>query len=445
MKLRLLTVLCTVYALLLLYASLVPFDLVAVDEATVADRLDAAWRMWPVEPQVPVGRLDAIINVLLYVPLAGLIVTRWRLTDALPRWFAPIGGVVVAMAVSVTAEGGQLFSAARTASVLDVLLNTAGGILGAVIGGLFGPRIWLGLIRGYRRHRHERPMALVAAVMLVFLTIDALSPLIPALPLTHIESNLARSHFTDVRTGLALHSWHHWIVARGGLYAVLTVVLGASGAGSPWRRWLGAAAVALWFALVTEACKPLIASRTANVANVLTAACGCLLGLLVAPVAAARIGQRGRLTAALITMCACIFYVELQPFAFVWDVEAMGAQVPSGSGWLPLYHYAMGARIEDIRLFVRTLLLAGGLAYLLMLRRQPLVRTGRLWRAALAGGITGTLGLILELGQFLLPGRVPSVTDVFCFALGGAVGGWFSGGVPSAPAEPNAPTPSDDA
>jgi len=44
-------------------------------------------------------------------------------------------------------------------------------------------------------------------------------------------------------------------------------------------------------------------------------------------------------------------------------------------------------------------------------------------KAALAAGV---LGLALELGQFFLPARVPSATDVFCFALGGAIGAWVS-------------------
>jgi len=430
MKLRLLTVLCIVYAVLLLYASLMPFDLTA-DGEQVSQRLERAWYYWPFALRARVSRLDVITNVLLYIPLTGLIVTRWRLTEFVPNWFAPVGSVVIAMSISVMAEGGQLFSAARTASILDVLLNTAGGVLGAIGAGLFGPQVWLGLVRWYRRQRAKRPMVLVATVMAVFLAIGALSPLIPALDLARVESNLARSHFTDVRAGLALHPWHHWIVARAGLYAVFAIVLGAACGWRGWRRWLGGAALAVWFAMVTEACKPLIVSRTANIANVLVATCGGLLGLLAGLAAASHISRRGRLIAALIVTCVTILYIGLQPFTFVWDTEAIEAQMPSGPGWLPLYHYAMGARIEDVRLFARTLLLTGGLAYLVTLRFRPLPRLGRFGQAALAGCATGTLGLILELCQFLLPGRVPSATDVFCFALGGALGGWFGHASPS--------------
>jgi len=49
-------------------------------------------------------------------------------------------------------------------------------------------------------------------------------------------------------------------------------------------------------------------------------------------------------------------------------------------------------------------------------------RRGR--RILKAVTVAVAIGLILELAQFLLPPRVPSITDVACFALGGAIGAW---------------------
>ena len=120
---------------------------------------------------------------------------------------------------------------------------------------------------------------------------------------------------------------------------------------------------------------------------------------------------------------AYVVYFEWTPFVFDWDLSRVAEKMPRGSQWLPLYHYAMGARAEDVRLFLRTIIVLGALAYAATLLWRRLAEGGTVLRVLKAAALAGGLGLVLEFGQFFLE-RVPSVTDVFCFAIGGALGAW---------------------
>jgi glycopeptide antibiotics resistance protein len=85
---------------------------------------------------VPAGVLlrDAAVNVALFVPLGWLLARAARSQNV-----TPLAGIVVAAAVgaafSLGVETIQFFIATRYSSVLDVLANTAGTVLGAVLAG----------------------------------------------------------------------------------------------------------------------------------------------------------------------------------------------------------------------------------------------------------------------------------------------------------------------
>lgn len=84
--------------------------------------------------------LDLVVNVLLYLPLGAAM--QWR-TDNDVRWRA----VAACMLLSTTMEFSQVWSHDRFPSATDVLMNIAGGLLGAA-----GVRRW-------RRRRGSAPQA----------------------------------------------------------------------------------------------------------------------------------------------------------------------------------------------------------------------------------------------------------------------------------------------
>jgi len=431
---RVLSVLCVVYALLLVYASLMPFDLTASPDWH--DRqLARLSQYWPFGPQ-RASRADMLSNLVLYVPLGLLAATRLTLGNNRSRALAALAATAVCAGVSLLIECGQVFSLSRVASATDLLMNAVGGAAGAVTGALWGADGWRRVTSDIRRLRVERPTPVLVVLMLLLLAADALYPLRPTLDLSTIARNVRNSTVAPSE-GFARHRWHHWVVTRVGVYAVLTVLLGASGRRRTVPWWVSAALIACGFATVSEVGKLFIVSRAANVANVLASAGGALVGLLCGLLLSHRLRPVTRRTAAVVLLSAYIVYLAWTPFTFTWRVDAVSARMPRGAAWLPLYHYAMGGPQKGanaIRLFVRTLALIGALTVAAAMRWPRLYRgagRGSLLVTALAMGL---VGLILEFGQFYLPGRIPSTTDVFCFALGGALGVWVIRRYPSEPA-----------
>src|SRR5581483_5520670 len=92
---------------------------------------------------------DVITNVLLYVPFGALIVVFTRAWPR-PPWVKTVGILAGALALSMLLEACQLF-VRRFPSVSDVVWNSSGAVLGAIVGMLvIGPV-------GQTLHRRWRP------------------------------------------------------------------------------------------------------------------------------------------------------------------------------------------------------------------------------------------------------------------------------------------------
>lgn len=96
-------------------------------------------------PISPVSTGDAIANTMLYVPVGLFAALLWRTK---PRVVAFATGL--AFAVSLTIELAQrVFPIERAATAHDVIFNTLGGFIGAVVGSL--------LVDAIRRNRPSVP------------------------------------------------------------------------------------------------------------------------------------------------------------------------------------------------------------------------------------------------------------------------------------------------
>jgi len=120
------TWLAATFALVVVYASLFPFDGWRVPPAGVAA---AWWLPWPAW----FPHFDIVSNLLGYLPLGLLgyvaaVRSGWR---AAPAFAAAVAGAAL---LSYALEVLQQFLPARVPSLLDLALNAAGAALGALVG-----------------------------------------------------------------------------------------------------------------------------------------------------------------------------------------------------------------------------------------------------------------------------------------------------------------------
>lgn len=422
---RLLFVFSLLYAFLLIYASLMPFDVVAV--GNIESAISRFWRVWPVDPRARFSGSDVLSNLLLYMPLGWLIAVRAKLSGG-HGLAAMMRATMACASLSIVIEMTQLAVASRISSAADWAFNTISGSLGAIAGVCFGTRIWIQGIHWLKTRWRTNATDIGTLIFTLLLAADAWAPYMPTLLRKQVWRSLEASHF-NVLEGLDLQPWHWWLATRICLYLVLTVLIAAWGeqAKPPsLRASLRGAVVASVLAFIFELGKLFIVSRVFDAANLATAWIGCLSGALVFFCLWDKLRVNTKLELISAAVFCYLVYIWWFPFDFVWDGGHVRSGLPAGVEMLPLYHYAMGAKLDHIRLFVKSIFLLGLLTVLLRIRfgwgDAIGSKGGRILAAAfLAGGF----GMALEAGQLLLPSRTSSMTDAYCFALGAGIGAWL--------------------
>ncbi len=160
--------LAVAYLALVVHASLYPF---AGWRAPAESATEFVFADWPFY----LTASDVVLNVLGYFPL-GLLFTL-VLMDRMRSSGAAILGALATVLVSFVLELLQAWLPARIPSNVDLMSNTAGGVLGALAAGAFGSR-WLlsgDLYRLRERHFQPGPSADIGFVLLAFWLITQLN------------------------------------------------------------------------------------------------------------------------------------------------------------------------------------------------------------------------------------------------------------------------------
>ena len=419
MKTKLISASILVYTLLLIYASLMPFDF---ELGNINGNMEGFWSYWPINPRARVSGSDVVSNLTMYVPLGWMLATRLRLGRKSTAFSFAIA-TLWCSAISLFVELTQLNLMSRIGDASDWLLNTFSGFAGAAFGVFCGTGIWLSSVRWTRRTWKTSPVDIAVMFFMLLLAADALVPFLPTILLKQVWASIKKSKF-DLSAGLAVHPWHWWLVCRALVYAVLTCMLSGWGGRTPnWKDWVRACAIAASLAFCLELGKLMIVSRFFNMANVAVAWSGCIVAVFLG----AFIGRcperyRAKIDFALAAILVYLFYLAWTPFNFVWDSSMLARVSSSAVKMLPFYHYAMGGKLNHVRLFVQSVFMMGLLVYLLRVR-YGLFEKGRfkVLSAALFGS---AFGFVLEGGQVFLSSRTPSMTDIYCFAIGGAIGAY---------------------
>jgi len=419
---RLIYVLGILYATLLIYASLMPFDIAATND--IEKSFSRFWDAWPIDPNARISGSDVMSNLLLYMPLGWIVAVGGGLRGVRGAVTMVIATTACAL-LSIAIEMVQMIVDSRISSGADWVLNTISGSLGSAAGVVFGKRVWTGGIRWLQRSWKTSPADIGTLMFIFLLAADAWAPYMPTLLLKQVWRSLAGSHF-NILEGLALHPWHWWVMTRIMIYMLLTVLLANWGGRQkpPSLRVLfDAVVVAAGFAFVLELGKLLIASRTFNVANVATSWFGSLTGAAIVIFLLNKLSPLRKLESMCVAIFSYLIYLWWFPFDFSLNVANILKGLPTGIEILPLYHYAMGAELNHIRLFVQSIFLQALFTYLLRIRFGWIkLRRGGIFIFA---AIAALFGMVLEGGQLLLPSRTASMTDVYCFAAGAGIGAWI--------------------
>jgi glycopeptide antibiotics resistance protein len=414
------------YAAFVVYGSLVPLDFRPMP-------LAAAWQEYRAIPFLRLGmgsRADWVANLLLFIPLGFLLMGLVDRRRSALRGLGAAAVVALCVAASAAIEFVQLFFPPRTVSQNDILAEGIGALVGVGLWLGFGPALMRWLERG-RAVRGTGALAhrllwfyLAGLVLYNVLPLDlTISPaeihekwksgrvsLVPFAALPRGTAELLYELGTDVAL---------WVPV-----ALLLVVSGR-------RRPLGAWAWTLAAALGLEIAQFFVHSRVTDSTDILTAAAGGGLGavlggrLLGRPgraVPGGRVPPWGWLGGALLGWSLVVAALFWYPFDFLGD--AARAKTRLELFWrVPFHSYYYGTEFRAVTEVLHKVLFFAPLGVLLALGRRRLPRGLPPGVYALAAGavIVG-LPLVVELGQVLLPGKLPDSTDLLLETSGGLLG-----------------------
>lgn len=416
------------YLLFVVYGSLVPLDF----RSMPLDAAIAAFRQIP-WLQLGIGsRADWVANLLLFIPLAFIFtgaLSHGR--GVLVRLLASLFVLAAAVGLSLGIEFTQLFFPQRTVSQNDIAAETLGAVIGIVAWWSVGGR-FLGWYESWLEVRE--PAALserLALGYLAFVFAYNVLPLdltISAVEVFHKwrEGKLILIPFS----GLPADPAH-------ALYEVVTDALIWLPPAFLWRFRGGRTTARAWWlgfaaALVLEVLQLFVYSRVSDVTDLLTAALGAWIGAMLG----ARLGRRsvasqvrmrstafGMLLPLILALGWVLFLMVL--FWYPFDFRADGAFVRERLSFLervPFEVYYYGTEFRAVTEVFHKVLFFAPLGALLA---WFVVGLPWLWRSYAAGAanlaiITVPLGI--ELGQVMLPDKIPDTTDWILESLGGGLG-----------------------
>jgi VanZ family protein len=418
---RLLNILAVIYGILLVYASLMPFDFGS--NVYLTAELTRLWNSWSISIPAHISGSDVASNLVLYFPLGYILALRLRISRS-SACLPVFASTMICSALSAGIEIVQLTLASRTSSAFDWILNSLSGCAGAVAGVLWGVALCIAIVEWLQTAWQKRPIDIATIIILGLLAADALSPFLPTILPKQVYRNI-RSAQLNPWEAINLQPWHWWLFIRVAPYGILTILLAAWGecVRPALVVWTKAAFWVFGFALCLESSKLLIVSRTFNIANIATSLIGCGMGVLIGRHLAGKVSVGLKAELACVGILLYVLYLAWTPFNFAWITDISKRVNLSPVAWLPFYSYAMGSGLNHVRLFVQSVLLMGLFTYFLRLRFPWFEKRSLGLPTAIL--LSTLLGMVAEGGQVFLMSRWPSMTDIYCFALGGGLGMWI--------------------
>ncbi len=404
-------VLLVLWGLFIAYATMLPFDFSASREHVVA----TLRRLW-YRPLKGGSWHDVYSNVLLFVPW-GLLLGVWRAGRGTGYVLAMILALLTGGLLSGSVEISQLFAPTRSTSVIDVITNTFGSCVGALVGWPWARWVWPKLSVRIRQVIFSRPLAGCAVATLALLLIAGLSPFHVSVAPSDLRAALQGARLDPF--GVLYHGtprpdpWRWlaelltWILA-GGLFALAAQESRARGG-----QVIGwAVAIAASTSLAIEASHVMIPGREIDMTSVIIAVLGSAIGSV--PVAMRAGDPRRLIPASLLIWSLAVMLAAWKPARFAWpDPPYLRAE-----RIVPFWSYFDSRSLADLADVIGQALVFMPLGSLL---------GARSWRQSFAGACLIGLGVgfVLEVGQVFLPGRTADISDALSAAAGAGLGWGF--------------------
>ena len=359
---------------------------------------------------------DVICNILLFA-LFGFL---WLAVFERRRARSVIGAVLRVGAIGLLfgfgIELAQATSPYRDASMLDVLCNGVGAVLGAIAGQLVLSD-YSGSPRAMSfRFMRERPWIILLVFLVLAPLADVLFPYQITLNIGIAWVKLKQSSLIPFSGGFH-EPWLELLVERLLLFGAIGFVVRRilktfSLTGAVGVTWLIGSALAVCF----EMAKLFVVGSAFEIDHLVLSSVGALLGALVIPtLVSLKIVERYSKEILVLLTIALISYSELMPLDWIYANE-LPAKIASIE-WLPFKTYFFTDPLFAAFDMGKKLYVSIPLGF--VLAAQVSLPKVRLYRATLLGSV---IAVVLETSQIALRSRTPSVTDVLMIAFGSWVG-----------------------
>jgi glycopeptide antibiotics resistance protein len=403
-------VLLVLWGLFIFYGTLLPFEFSASGEL-ISRKLKGVW-----ERPLSGSWADVYANVLFFLPW-GFLLAIWMAR----RGAGFIVCVVIAMCtgafLSCTVELLQLFAPSRSTSFVDLVTNSFGATVGALLGWPSARLVWPVASIRLRQLIGARPLLACALLTCVALLGAGLSPFHFKPGVRDVKAAVKAARRIPfslppegrVRTAKPLN-WAAemltWVLA-GGLFAMAARESRQSAARAV--GWSLAVAFGLSFAI--ESMQLAIPDRDVDVSSVVIALMGSIVGAIIVERAGHRDPKRLIIPAIAIWIVAVILALWNPP-RFSWSAPS---RLQPGV-FIPFWSYFGSRSLADLADVISQVLIFMPLGALLAARthRQSLV-------GALIAGFF--FGVFLEIGQAFILDRSADISDAIS-AGAGAVAGW---------------------
>lgn len=179
-----LTVLMLLCGLFIVYGTTIPFEPVE-QPISIAE----GWKQAIEASSERSSRTDRVANVLLFLPLGAVFAARLARSGV-----GLIGSVLLAAmtgaTLSISVETLQINLQMRVTSVSDVMTNTAGAILGGIVGWTMAIRVWPLLEPKLRLGVAAHPLAMLAVVASSGWALVEFAPFVPSLDFGELKQSI---------------------------------------------------------------------------------------------------------------------------------------------------------------------------------------------------------------------------------------------------------------